>query len=53
MIVIITKFRSRKERKRMKRKQNEVAQVAQALKNVFEGISFFFSFKTKELDSHL
>ena len=28
----------------MKRKQNMVAQVAQALKNVFEVVSFFFSF---------
>ena len=35
LLVIITKFRSRKERK-----QNEVAQVAQSLKNVFEAVSF-------------
>ena len=37
----------------MKRKQNEVTQVAQALKNFFEAVSFFFVLKTKELDSHL
>lgn len=37
----------------MKRKQNEVAQVAQALKNFFDAVSFFFSFLRLKSWTHI